>query len=70
MRWVKSSATFFTGLLAGTYRIELVEAQRYARLLQGLHVATLSRRDEEVVDYVSGPVRALVSLLESNFPPD
>ncbi len=57
-----------TGLLAGSYHLAMGEAQHYARLLQALHVATLGREDDEVVDYVSGPVRALNSLLESTFP--
>jgi AcrR family transcriptional regulator len=57
-----------TGLLAGAFHLPLPEAQHYARLLQGIHIATLTRKDDEVVEFVSGPVRALMSLLESNFP--
>ena len=54
--------------LVEAYRLEGPEARHYARLLQALHIATSTRRPDEVVAYVSEPVRALVSLLDSNFP--
>lgn len=59
-----------TTLLAGTYGLEGSEAGHYARLLQALHIATLTRPRDEVAAYVSGAVRALTALLESNFPID
>lgn len=57
-----------TGLIAESYGLDGAEANHYARLLQALHVATSSRAPGEVVPYVSGPVRALIALLDSNFP--
>lgn len=57
-----------TGLLAEAYDLESDEARNYARLFQALHIATLSREPDEIVDYVSGPARALNSLLEGTFP--
>lgn len=54
--------------LVDAYRLEGPEARHYARLLQALHIATSTRRPDEVVAYVSEPVRALMSLLDSNFP--
>lgn len=57
-------------LVAESYHLETGEARNYARLFQALHIATLSRSADELVDYVSGPVRALNSLLESTFPSD
>lgn len=59
-----------TTLLAGTYGLEGSEAHHHARLLQALHIATLTRPRDEVAAYVSGAVRALTALLESNFPID
>lgn len=59
-----------TGLLAEAYNLEMKEARNYARLFQALHIATLSREPDEIVDYVSGPARALNSLLEGTFPSD
>jgi AcrR family transcriptional regulator len=54
--------------LVDAYQLQGPEARHYARLLQGLHIATSTRRPDEVVTYVSEPIRALASLLESNFP--
>ncbi|MDQ8754939.1 hypothetical protein RCO27_01740 [Sphingosinicella sp. LHD-64] len=54
--------------LVEAYQLEGPEARHYARLLQALHIATSTRRPDEVVAYVSEPVRALMSLLDSNFP--
>lgn len=59
-----------TALLADAYHLETEEARHYARFFQALHIATLSREPDEIVDYVSAPVRALNSLLESTFPTD
>lgn len=57
-----------TGLIAESYGLDGVEATHYARLFQALHIATLGRAPGEIVSYVSGPVRALTALLDSNFP--
>ncbi len=58
----------FTTDLAAVYGLQSEEAQEYARLLNALHIAAMSRPAEEAKTWGAGPARAVTALLGSNFP--